>query len=319
MRKDQARQTGSAGSLSASYAVSSSATQPNPYFASTDGDFVLYCGDAIELLPKSKSKGQNFLTQGAIADRIIASANLNSSDDVIEIGPGLGILTERIHARKVRSLTVVELDHELAERLRQTYKSDPRLTVIESDFVKLDFPSLAKTRVKVIGNLPFNAASAIFRILCDHHDLIAMVVAMFQREVGERIRANPGDSQYSALSVYAALYFDIDLHFRVAAGSFHPKPKVDAEVLRFRPLKNPLFEAAEEKRVLETVRASFSAPRKMIRNSLAGGLAIASKDAVAALTRAGIDPTARAESLSPPDFVRLARALDFEDARASRS
>ena len=98
-----------------------------------------------------------------------------------------------------------------------------------------------------------------------------MIVAMFQREVGERIRATPGDSEYSALSVYAALYFDVDLHFRVAAGSFHPKPKVDAEVLRFRPRKNLLFNRDEEPRVLDTVRASFSAPRKMIRNSLAGG------------------------------------------------
>ena len=193
--------------------------------------------------------------------------------------------------------------------------------VIESDFVKIDFPSLAKNPVKVIGNLPFNAAGAIFRVLCDHHDLVAMIVAMFQREVGERIRAAPGDSEYSALSVYAALYFDIDLHFRVAAGSFHPKPNVDAEVLRFRPRKNPSLDAAEEPRVLETVRASFSAPRKMIRNSLAGGLGIASRDAAAALARAQIDPTARAESLSPADFVRLARALDPDcgNARASRS
>ena len=258
----------------------------------------------------SKSKGQNFLTQGAIADRIVAAACLNSSDDVIEIGPGLGILTERILNRDVRSLTLVELDHALGERLRETYSADSRVTIVESDFVKTDFRSLAKNRVKVIGNLPFNAANAIFRILCDHHDLVAMIVAMFQREVGERIRAAPGDSQYSALSVYAALYFDVDLHFRVAAGSFHPKPNVDAEVLRFRPRKNPLFDAAEETRVLETVRASFSAPRKMIRNSLAGGLRISSEDAAAALARAQIDPTARAESLSPQDFVRLARALD---------
>jgi 16S rRNA (adenine1518-N6/adenine1519-N6)-dimethyltransferase len=110
--------------------------------------------------------------------------------------------------------------------------------------------------------------------------------------------------------VYAALYFDVDLHFRVAAGSFHPKPKVDAEVLRFRPRKNLLFNRDEEPRVLDTVRASFSAPRKMIRNSLAAGLDIAAEEAAAALARAQIDPTARAESLSPPDFVRLARALD---------
>lgn len=266
----------------------------------------------------SKSKGQNFLTQGAVADRIVAAANLSSSDDVIEIGPGLGILTERILRRDVHSLTLVEIDHALAERLNQTFSHDSRVTIIESDFMKIDFPSIAVGRVKVIGNLPFNAASAIFRKLCDHNDLIAMIIAMFQREVGERLRAKPGDAEYSALSVYAALYFEIDLHFRVSAGSFHPRPRVDAEVLRFRPCKNLLFKPEEEKCVLDAVRASFSAPRKMLRNSLAGGLAMSSQDAIAALMRAQIDPTARAESLSPSDFVRLARALR-QDARASGS
>src|SRR5208337_3484878 len=126
-------------------------------------------------------------------------------------------LTERILQHDVHSLTLVELDHSLAERLRNTYAADTRVTVVESDFVKIAFRSLAKAGSKIIGNLPFNAAGAIFRILCDHHDLVAMIVAMFQREVGERIRATPGDSKYSALSVYAALYFDVDLHFRVAA------------------------------------------------------------------------------------------------------
>ncbi len=257
----------------------------------------------------SKSRGQNFLTQGAIADRIVAAANLNTSDEVIEIGPGLGILTERILRSEVRSLTLVELDRALADRLRVQYATDSRITIVEADFVRIDFRALAKNRAKVIGNLPFNAGNAIFRVLCEHHDLIAMVVAMFQREVGERLRAAPGDSDYSALSVVAALYFDIDLHFRVAAGSFHPKPKVDAEVLRFRARPSLLFDPDEEARVLETVRASFSAPRKMIRNSLATGLGIASEAAVAALSHARIDSTARAESLSPEDFVRLARAL----------
>jgi len=269
-------------------------------------------------LTPSKSKGQNFLTQAAIADRIVAAAHLNPSDDVIEVGPGLGILTERILRHDVRSLTLVELDRVLAARMREKFAPDARVVVVESDFLEADLRSLANNQVKVIGNLPFNAAAAIFRMLCDHHDLIAMIVAMFQREVGERLRARPGDSEYSALSVYSSLYFDIDLHFRVAAGSFHPKPKVDAEVLRFRPCKTRLFDDDEEAIVLDTVRASFSAPRKMIRNSLANGLKISSHDAEAALARAQIESTARAESLSSSDFVRLARALR-DHARTSRS
>ena len=261
-------------------------------------------------LRPTKSRGQNFLTQGAIADRIVAAANLAASDDVVEIGPGLAILSERIFRAGGRRLILVELDRELAQRLRETFAGDARVTVVEADFLKIDLRSLAVGPLKIIGNLPFNAAGAIFRMLCDHHDQISTIVAMFQREVGERIRAKPGDPDYSALSVYAALYFDIDLHFRVSAGSFHPKPKVDAEVIRFRPRGNPLFEPSEEARVLATVRASFSAPRKMIRNSLAGGLQLRSEDAATALERAGIKSSARAESLSPEDFVRLARALE---------
>lgn len=265
--------------------------------------------DAAGVIP-SKSKGQNFLTQGAIADRIVAAADLGPADQVVEIGPGLGVLTERILQREVRSLIVVELDRALARRLREKFVEDGRVSVIEADFVKINFRSLVSGRAKIVGNLPFNAAAAIFRMLCDHHDLIASIVAMFQREVGERIRAGPGDPGHSALSVYAALYFDIDLHFRVSAGNFHPKPRVDAEVLRFRARGDPLFESSEEARLLDTVRASFSAPRKMIRNSLATGLKIASEEAARALASARIDSSARAESLSAEDFVRLARALD---------
>jgi 16S rRNA (adenine1518-N6/adenine1519-N6)-dimethyltransferase len=265
--------------------------------------------DSAGLRP-SKSRGQNFLTQGAIADRIVAAANLIGSDEVVEIGPGLAILSERILRAGVRRLILVELDRALAQRLRETFSGDPRVTMVEADFLAINLRSLASGPLKIIGNLPFNAAGAIFRMLCENHDLISTIVAMFQREVGERIRATSGDPDYSALSVYAALYFGIDLHFRVSAGSFHPKPKVDAEVLRLRPREKPIFELREEARVLATIRASFSAPRKMIRNSLAGGLHIGSENAVMALERAGINPQARAESLSPEDFVRLSRALE---------
>lgn len=256
----------------------------------------------------AKSKGQNFLTQTAIADRIVDAAELGPDDEVIEIGPGLGILSERILARGVRRLILVELDRALAERLRATFHDEARLSVVEADFVRADLSSLASGTTKVIGNLPFNAASAIFRQLCDFRGTIALMVLMFQREVGERMRAAPGDSAYAALSVFRALYFDIDLHFRVLAGSFHPKPRVDAEVIRFRP-RPTLFRPDEEAAVVNAVHASFSAPRKMIRNSLANGLGIGSAQAAAYLSRAGIDPAARAESLSAADFVRLARAI----------
>jgi 16S rRNA (adenine1518-N6/adenine1519-N6)-dimethyltransferase len=258
----------------------------------------------------AKSRGQNFLTSGGVADRIVAAAKLCETDSIVEIGPGLGILTEKIGARPRRSLTLVELDSRLASRLQERL-TDVR--VINADFLEIDFAALADdSPVKVIGNLPFNVAAAILRKLSDNSRMISRMVLMFQREVAARIRATPGEDAYGALSVFTALYWKIDLHFTVAAGSFHPRPKVDAEVLAFAPHAKQLFRNDDERDVLETVRASFSAPRKTIRNALSHALGIDATQTVHALERAEIDPGARAETLGVPDFLRLADALRVE-------
>lgn len=258
----------------------------------------------------AKSRGQNFLTSAGVADRIVAAAELRESDSVIEIGPGLGILTEKIAARPRRSLTLVELDARLAARLQERF-ADVR--IVNADFLEIDFAALVADRpVKVIGNLPFNVAAAILRRLCDNSRAISRMVLMFQREVAARIRAVPGDDAYGALSVFTALYWQIDLHFTVAAGSFHPRPKVDAEVLVFTHVATPSFAVSDEHDVLETVRASFSAPRKTIRNAISHSLGIDSSRIVRALERAAIDPGTRAEKLGVPDFLRLAHTLRIE-------
>jgi 16S rRNA (adenine1518-N6/adenine1519-N6)-dimethyltransferase len=268
---------------------------------------------AIAGVRPTKSRGQNFLTSGAIADRIVAAAELDGSDHIIEVGPGLGILTEKIAIRPRRSMTLIELDPRLAARLADRSADDSTIRVIDADFLSVDFASLATTPpVKVIGNLPFNVAAAILRRLSDNARLISRMVLMFQREVAARIRARPGDDGYSALSVFTALYWDVDLHFAVAAGSFHPRPKVDAEVLRFTPRKASPFDAAEEHTVLEVVRASFSAPRKQIRNALSHSLEIDPATVAGILERAAINPSARAETLGVPDFIRLSRSLGPE-------
>jgi 16S rRNA (adenine1518-N6/adenine1519-N6)-dimethyltransferase len=258
----------------------------------------------------AKSRGQNFLTSAGVANRIVAAAQLHESDSVIEIGPGLGILTEKIAARPRRSLTLIELDARLAAQLQERF-SDVR--IVNADFLETEFAALVADRpVKVIGNLPFTVAAAILRRLCDNSRAILRMVLMFQREVAARIRATPGDDAYGALSVFTALYWQIDLHFSVAAGSFHPRPKVDAEVLVFTAVATPSFTPADEHDVLETVRASFSAPRKTIRNALSHSLGIDSKQVVRALERAAIGPGTRAEKLGVPDFLRLAHALRVE-------
>jgi len=261
----------------------------------------------------AKSRGQNFLTSRAIADRIVAAAKLSESDAVVEIGPGLGILTEKIVAQPRRSLTLVELDSRLAARLQQRLAGDSNVRIVNTDFLLTEFAKLAgDPPVKVISNLPFNVAAAILRRLCDNSRMISRMVLMFQREVAARIRATPGDDAYGALSVFTALYWKIDLHFTVAAGSFHPRPKVDAEVLAFAPRATASFTAVNEGDVLETVRASFSAPRKTIRNALSHSLEIDSARATLALESAAIDPATRAETLAVSDFLRLAHTLRAE-------
>jgi len=258
----------------------------------------------------AKSRGQNFLVQPRIADRIVAAAGIAPSDEVIEIGPGLGILSERISRAAMRRFTMVELDRNLAAALASRFEADPRIRVLCADFLTLDLAVIVeRPPVKIIGNLPFNAAAAILRRLCDFRPLVARMVLMFQREVGERIRALRGTSERSALSVFTALYWEIEDHFRVLAGSFHPRPKIDSEVIIFRPRAAMLLERSEERAVLEIVRAAFSAPRKSIRNPLARRFGLPPAAVAAALESIGLNPAARAAEFEVEQFVAITRAL----------
>lgn len=256
-----------------------------------------------------KSRGQNFLVQSTIADRIADAAALAPGDGVVEIGPGLGMLTDAIARSPIRSLRLIELDQRLALMLRARFAEDSRVTLINRDFMTLRQEDLGPPPTKILGNLPFNIAAAILQRLCEFRGAIGLMVLMFQREVAERIRARPGAREYGALSVFTALYWRVREHFRVAAGSFHPRPKVDAEVLALEPRSDQIFDASEEGAVLRTIRAGFSAPRKTLRNSLAGGLGIGAARSEAIIESSGIDPDARPAMLSATDFVRLARAL----------
>ena len=264
-----------------------------------------------------KSRGQNFLVQARVAERIVAQAALAPGDVVIEIGPGLGILSDRALRAPLARLTLVELDTRLATALQTRFAPDARVTVVNQDFLRVDLAQLADgATVKVLGNLPFNVAAAMLERLCGSSRMIERMVLMFQREVADRLRARPGDRDHGALSVFTALYWEIIEHFRVPAGNFHPRPKVDAAVLVFVPRASPAFAPAEEQVVLATVRAAFAAPRKTIRNSLAGGFPLAPAVAARALAQAAIDPLVRPATLTVEDFVRLARVLDSATLQA---
>jgi 16S rRNA (adenine1518-N6/adenine1519-N6)-dimethyltransferase len=257
----------------------------------------------------SKARGQNFLVQPSVAAQIVSAAQIEADDIIVEIGPGLGILSELIVNAGPRRVILVELDGRLAATLAERFGGDPRVTVLNRDFLTLTPPEFGSERFKVIGNLPFSIAAAILRRLSDHRLSIARMVLMFQREVAERIRALPGSRNYGSLSVFSSLYWQIIGHFRVVAGSFHPRPKVDAAVLTMAPRLKQEFTPAEEADVRATIRAAFSAPRKTIRNSLAGGVRAHSDAIETALESAKIDPTLRPAVLDCLQLIELARIL----------
>lgn len=256
----------------------------------------------------ARSRGQNFLVQASVAERIVAMAGLEATDAVVEIGPGLGILSERLLARGIGRLCLVELDTKLAASLRRRF--DNSAEVIEADFLQLDLRQLELPKhFKVIGNLPFSSAVAILRRLGDWRERISRMVLMFQREVGARLRAQPRSAAYGALSALVTLEWEPGEHFLVHAGSFYPRPKVDAEVICFRPALNRL-PADTRHRVAEVIRAAFASRRKHLRNALADALHMDPARAAAALSAAAIDPASRAEQLALADFVRLAHVID---------
>jgi len=266
----------------------------------------------------SKSRGQNFLVQESVAAQIVSAAEIAEGDTVVEIGPGLGILTERIISAGPRRLTLVESDARLAAMLSARLP-DHRVRLLNRDFLTVSRSELGGDRFKVIGNLPFSVAAAILRYLCDYRESIVRMVLMFQREVGDRIRALPGARNYGVLSVFASLYWQIIGHFRVAAGSFYPHPKVDAEVLVMEPRVELDFNGTDEADVRATIRAAFSAPRKTIRNSLAGGLGVDIDSIEVALEMAKIDPTLRPAMLDCSRLIALAGILRPATSPAHRA
>ncbi len=257
----------------------------------------------------TKRRGQNFLVQGAVADRIVALAELWPGDEVVEIGPGLGICW--VSASWLPRSPCFTWRNSIANSPRGCARSlGDRVDLIEADFLKIDLAQIVlRPPIKVVGNLPFNVAAAIARKLTEHRDLIARMVLMFQREVGERLRAAPGDAAYGALSALTALDWEIPRHFRVEAGSFHPRPKVDAEVLCFVPRPVPLYHPTPRSEVRDVIRAGFAIRRKHLRNALSAGLRMRPDRVEAALKAASIEPAQRAEELTAEDFVRLTRAL----------
>ncbi len=213
----------------------------------------------------SRSMGQNFLKDGNIAKKIVKAANLKSTDKVLEIGPGLGILTDLIVEEAEKTL-IIEKDEALASYLEGRYK-DEEIEIIERDVLDENLPHFDR----VISNLPFNISSPItFKLLKRDFDL---GILTYQKQYADRMVAEPGGSEYSRLSVMVSTMADVEILFDISRSSFYPPPKVDASVVRLIPSEPP-FDLKYEETFAKVVKELFNYRRKQIKNALQTGLGI---------------------------------------------
>ena len=255
-----------------------------------------------------KSLGQHFLVDGAVLNTIIRAAELSAKDTVIEVGPGLGILTSEL-ARHAGNVIAVELDAELSSLLQRRLASFPNLRVINADILKVKPSQLlaSQSKYKVVANLPYYITSPVLRYFVEASPQPSLMVMMVQKEVGEAIVAGPGNMSILAISLQ--VYSRVRTIAAVPAQSFYPPPKVDSVILRFDILPEPAVKVADMNGFFKVVRGGFSSPRKQLHNSLAHGLGIKPAEVAISLNQAAIDPKRRAETLSLDEWAKLYEVL----------
>jgi 16S rRNA (adenine1518-N6/adenine1519-N6)-dimethyltransferase len=256
--------------------------------------------------------GQNFLCDAGVVRRIVARAGVGADSVVLEIGPGLGALTDTLAAEAAR-LYLVEVDRGLAARLAERHADNPRVVLVEGDVLELPLHELvAESNVTVVANLPYNISTPILFRLLDLRARFPRAVLMLQREVAQRLASRPGSKDWGVLSVLVQTWADVAVAFGVSRRSFVPQPKVDSAVVDVRWREAPRDDVGDPERYRALVRAAFGQRRKTLRNAL-GALATARGFDAPALARAfadaGVDPGRRAETLALPELARLARAL----------
>jgi len=262
-----------------------------------------------DLLPK-RSFSQNFLIQpGATAQ--IADATMALGQQIVELGAGLGALTHALLQRGGEVLAV-ELDRDMVRVLREEFPEQDRLEIRHGDAAEVDFTAHSEacgSKLVVTGNLPYQATGAILRQVVAHRAVLSGAVLMVQREVRDRLVAEPATKQYGALTVFTRAGFEVATVCRLRPGSFYPAPKVESAVVRLLPRTVPLAEETESFQAV--VRAAFQMRRKTLRNALRG-LGDADR-ADRALSAAGIDPGRRGETLSIEEFAHLAECWEAAD------
>lgn len=250
--------------------------------------------------PAKKSLGQHFLSDRHYIDSIVRAVDPKPGDRLVEIGPGQGAITFPL-LRRHGQLTVIEFDRDLIAPLTAAAAGVGELTILNRDVLSVDFTALAEgARIRLVGNLPYNISSPILFHALGHAAAVADMHFMLQKEVVDRMAADPGSKVYGRLSVMLQAYCEVTSLFVVPPGAFRPPPKVDSAVVRLVPRPPQTVGIADPKRFADVVRAAFGQRRKTLRNALNGVCDAAQFEA------AGVRPDARAEQLEVADFVRLA-------------
>ncbi|MDY4696723.1 MAG: 16S rRNA (adenine(1518)-N(6)/adenine(1519)-N(6))-dimethyltransferase RsmA [Selenomonas montiformis] len=259
-------------------------------------------------LHMSKKLGQNFLIDAGIVQGIVDAAQIHPGDHVLEIGPGIGTLTQGL-AEAGADVTAVELDKKLPAVLAETLKAYDRVRIVPGDILKVDIPALmGQEPFKVVANLPYYITTPILMTLLERRLPITMMVTMVQKEVAERMTARPGSRSYGALSVAVQYYTEPEIVLNVPPRSFIPAPEVDSVVIACRVRSVPAVKVSEEKMFFRVVRAAFGQRRKTLANALRGG-GFPKEQVRAAMERAQMDPQRRGETLSLEEFGCLADAF----------
>ena len=261
----------------------------------------------------SKAKGQNFLIAPWVPQSIAEDAGVDASAGVLEIGPGIGPLTQQLCLR-AKKVCAVEVDERLKPILRQTVGEFPNLEILWQDVLKLDIPALVKEkfaglRPMACANLPYYITSPILSALLEA-ECFDSVTVMVQKEVAQRIAAAPGSADYGAFTVFCQYYAEPALLFDVPPHCFMPQPKVTSSVIQLKVRKERPWQIEDDKLFFRVVRASFAMRRKKLSNGLASGFPELGKEGAAeVIAAAGLDANVRGETLGIPEFARLAKEI----------
>lgn len=267
-----------------------------------------------------KSRGQNFLVDANIVNKIIMSASLEKGDTVVEIGPGLGVITKAI-AMRVKTLVSLELDRQLVKILGDTLQDTNNIHIVAGDAMEADFDCLVRTftnedvRYKLVANLPYNITTPLIMRLLNSGFNTSLYVFMVQQEVAERIVAPPGGKDYGSLSVAVQYYTDVEYLFKVPRTVFIPRPEVDSAVIRLTKRNEPAVKVPDDHLFFKVVRGSFGQRRKTLLNSLGSAFPHIPRVKLGTmLVAAAIDPSRRGETLSLMEFAEITRRIHIYES-----